>query len=136
MVLLLVRTPVLYDFIPYKDFFRSALIVHVDLSFLVWFFAIQSALIGFYFYSNLSLIIFLLAAFGTTMLAISPLYRSLPFMNNYVPILQNFPFAFGLALFTCSVLINNVYFLCRFITSGIKKLFDQRYLYYNRCDRT
>ena len=92
VVLVLLRTPVLYDFIPYKDFFRSALIVHVDLSVLVWFFAIQSALIGFYFYSNLSLIIFLLAAFGTTMLAISPLYRSLPFMNNYVPILQNFPF--------------------------------------------
>jgi cytochrome c oxidase subunit 1 len=130
IMLVLLRTPILYDFIPYKDFFRSALIVHVDLSVLVWFCAIQSALIGLYFYSNISLVMFILAAFGASMLAISPLYEGLPFMNNYVPILQNFLFAFGLALFACSVLINNVHFLYRFIISNIiKKLFDQNCFY-------
>jgi hypothetical protein len=128
IILVLLRTPVLYNFIPYKDFFRSALIVHVDLSVLVWFFAIQSALIGLCLYSNVSLIAFVLAGFGALAIAISPLFKALPFMNNYVPILQNFPFAFGIALFTCSVLINNVYFLYRFVSSA-KKSFDQRHLY-------
>lgn len=128
IILVLLRTPILYDFVPYKDFFRSALIVHVDLSVLVWFFTVQAALISFYYYNYVSLVMFILAVFGTSMLTISPLFKALPFMNNYVPILQNFPFAFGLSFLTCSVIINNIYFLYRFILNT-KKVFDQYYLY-------
>ncbi len=128
IILVLLRTPILYDFVPYKDFFRSALIVHVDLSVLVWFFAVQSALINFYSYNYVSLIMFVLALFGTSMITISPLYKALPFMNNYVPILQNFPFALGLSFLTCSVIINNIHFLYRFIVNT-KKILDQHCLY-------
>ena len=36
LLLVLSRTPYLSDYIPWIDFFHSALVVHVDLSVLVW----------------------------------------------------------------------------------------------------
>jgi hypothetical protein len=130
IILVLLRTPIFYELIPYKNFFKSALIVHVDLSVLVWFFAIQSALISQYI-NNLyiSKLVLGLAILGALILAGSPLQTSIPFMNNYVPILQNFSFAFSVGLFTSAVLIYNVYFIGANVLSLNKYFIDQKFLY-------
>jgi len=39
LLVVLARTPYVSDLFPSVDFFRSALVVHVDLSVLLWFFA-------------------------------------------------------------------------------------------------
>ncbi len=118
------------DFMPYKDFFCSALIVHIDLSVLVWFFAIQSAVLSQYISdSYISIVVFILVAVGAAMLAVSPLYKAVPLINSYIPILQNFLFAFGLALFTCGILVSNIYFLYKFITSYNHTAINHQELY-------
>jgi cytochrome c oxidase subunit I len=44
VLLVLARTPGVNAWLPGTDFFRTALVVHVDLSVLVWFFAIAGML--------------------------------------------------------------------------------------------
>ena len=44
VLIVLARTPYLQDIIPFADFFHSALVVHVDLSVLVWFLAFGGVL--------------------------------------------------------------------------------------------
>ena len=39
ILIVLSRTPFLQDIVPGKDFFRTALVIHVDLTVLVWFIA-------------------------------------------------------------------------------------------------
>ena len=45
VLLVLARTPVVNGWLPGTDFFRTALVVHVDLSVLVWFAAIAGMLL-------------------------------------------------------------------------------------------
>ncbi|MEW6332225.1 MAG: cytochrome C oxidase subunit I, partial [Pseudomonadota bacterium] len=44
VLLVLARTPYTQDFFPWTDFFHTALVVHVDLSVLVWFLAFGGVL--------------------------------------------------------------------------------------------
>lgn len=44
VLLVFSRTPGFQDFFPLRDFFRSALIVHVDLSVAIWFMAFAALL--------------------------------------------------------------------------------------------
>ena len=44
LLLVLSRTPYIQDIIPWIDFFHTALVVHVDLSVLVWFLAFGGVL--------------------------------------------------------------------------------------------
>src|SRR3990172_8059344 len=44
VLLVLARTPYVQNFFPWVDFFHTALVVHVDLSVLVWFLAFGGAL--------------------------------------------------------------------------------------------
>ena len=44
ILLVFSRTPGIQDVFPLKDFFRSALVVHVDLSVAVWFMAFAAVL--------------------------------------------------------------------------------------------
>lgn len=112
ILLVLLRTPILAEFIPYKDFFKASLIVHVDLSVLVWFFAFEMGLISKYIKNQIiNLSCAVLMIIGMALLIISPFSLSEPLLNNYIPVLQNFPFALGLAIFTTSVLVYNSYYL-------------------------
>lgn len=116
IVLVALRTPVFAEMLPHVNFFRSSLVVHVDLSILVWFFAIQLGLVSLYIRNeHFSKAILALAALGAILIAVSPLYPGIPLLNNYVPILQNFPFALGLAMFICALLISNVYVVLRLL---------------------
>lgn len=108
ILLVLARTPVIQGLIPFLDFFRIALVIHVTLSVLIWLLAISAATwslstnVDKPIWDRLS---FSLSALGTTIIIICPFVGAAdPLMNNYVPILQHPLFYGGLILFTGGIL--------------------------------
>ena len=103
ILLVLSRTPQLQTLFPVADFFRVALVVHVDLSVLVWFLAFGGALwtlSGTQRYRPMAWFAFAVAALGTAAMCISPFVeRATPVMANYVPVLDGPVFLTGLVLF-------------------------------------
>jgi len=93
--------------IPFVDFFHVALVVHVNLSVLIWLLSIAGVLWALS--SNKDLPAwdggsFWLAAAGTAVIIVSPFMGAGdPLMNNYVPILRHPLFYFGLGLFTVGI---------------------------------
>ena len=106
IILVILRTPQLSHFFSDKSMFKSALVIHVNLSVLVWLLSI-TCLIWSYSkvktgfesaYVRLSLV-------SMVLMALSPLYpESLPVMNNYIPMLENIFFIIGLSLFGVTTL--------------------------------
>ena len=100
ILLVLARTPYLGSLVPGGSFFRVALVVHVDLSVLVWFIAMAGMLwtidtstrrIGLGWFA------LYLGAAGTALMAVSPFTGpAMPIMSNYVPVLENDVFLYGL----------------------------------------
>ena len=108
LLLVLARTPVIQELIPFVDFFRVALVVHVTLSVLVWLLAISAATWSLSttterpWWDRIS---FSLAALGTTVIVVCPFVGAGdPLMNNYVPVLQHPWFYAGLAMFGLGIL--------------------------------
>jgi len=108
LLLVLSRTPVVQEWFPLIDFFRIALVVHVDLSVLIWLLSMAGVLWALSTDRDLPTwdrISFWLAASGTAIVIISPFIGAAdPLMNNYVPVLQHPVFYTGLVLFTVGVL--------------------------------
>lgn len=106
IVLVTLRTPGLSNLLNDKSVFKSSLIIHVNLSVLVWLLSITCIIWSYgskrtYFENIFSK----LALIGMILMAISPLVgQSNPIMNNYVPILENIWFIIGLSLFGCTIL--------------------------------
>ena len=107
ILLVLARTPKVQELIPLVDFFRVALVVHVDLSILIWMLSIAGAL---WSVSSVRVrpvwdrISFSIAAIGTAVVIVSPFAGAGdPLMNNYVPLLQHPIFYIGLSLFVAGV---------------------------------
>ena len=103
VLLVLARTPYVQNFFPWVDFFHTALVVHVDLSVLVWFLAFGGALWSlnstprFLGAGRLAL---LLATIGTLAIAAAPFTGAgEALMSNYIPVLQQTWFLAGLLLF-------------------------------------
>lgn len=103
VLIVLARTPGLQDLVPFADFFHTALVVHVDLSVLVWFVAFAGV-----FWSLNSAprcrrcgwVALSLAGTGTLIMSAAPfLAPGNPLMSNYVPVLQQPLFLAGLAVF-------------------------------------
>jgi hypothetical protein len=100
ILLVVSRTPGLAGLFPVENFFRVALVVHVDLSVLVWFVAIA----GVFWSINstprwtpLGWAAFALAVAGTVLLAVAPFtQRAAAVMANYVPVLDGAVFLAGL----------------------------------------
>ena len=96
------RTPGLQDFFPRRDFFRAALVVHVDLSVLIWFLAFAVllwTLAGSARWLRLGWGAWALAVAGTLLMSLSPfLPGAEPLLNNYVPVLDQVWFLAALAL--------------------------------------
>jgi uncharacterized membrane protein YozB (DUF420 family) len=102
------RTPLLQNIVPYKDFFHTALIVHVNLSVLVW--LLCFAAIMWTLNKRISkfseIFTFSMSACGTVLMAASAFTgEGNPLMNNYVPILQNDVFYWGLGLFLLGIFL-------------------------------
>jgi len=123
LLLVLARTPVVQELIPFLDFFRVALVVHVTLSVLIWLLAISAACWSLSTsrdrptWDRLS---FSLAASGTAVIIVCPFIGAgNPLMNNYVPILRHPLFYTGLLLFAagiCSHLIRALFDRARIAT--------------------
>lgn len=103
VLLVLSRTPVLQALFPVADFFRVALVVHVDLSVLVWFLSFGGALwtmVGTKRYLPLAWAAFIVSGLGTAAMCASPFVeRATAVMANYVPVLDGPVFLGGLILF-------------------------------------
>ena len=107
ILLVLSRTPQLQSLLPVADFFRVALVVHVDLSVLVWFLSFGGALwtlSGSTRWQQLAWGAFALSALGTIILCVAPFVQiATPVMSNYVPVLDGSVFLTGLTLFGAGI---------------------------------
>lgn len=116
LILVIARTPQLAGL---KELFSVALVVHVDLSVLVWFVAVMcvgmSTFIHTYQKEPLPVIApaaWWTAAIGTALMTLSPLTGEWEVVkSNYVPVLFNGLFFFGLALFAAATLLMSVHTL-------------------------
>src|SRR3989344_2990686 len=102
VLLVLARAPYTQNIFPWTDFFHTALVVHVDLSVLVWFLAFGGVLWSlnstprFLGAGRLAL---LLAVLGALVMACAPfLGAGEALMSNYIPVLQHPLFLGGLLL--------------------------------------
>ncbi|WP_260843138.1 cbb3-type cytochrome c oxidase subunit I [Sedimenticola selenatireducens] len=99
ILLVLSRSPGMEQFFPWIDFFRTALVVHVDQSVLIWFLAMAGVVWSLAYdggqRTGLAFAAYLLMLAGTVGIALAAFYGSgAPLMNNYVPVLQR-PLFFG-----------------------------------------
>jgi hypothetical protein len=103
ILLVLSRTPQLQSLFPVADFFRVALVVHVDLSVLVWFLAFGGALwsmTGGARGLRAAWAAFALATVGTGVMTLSAfIEHATPIMANYIPVLDGPLFIAGLLTF-------------------------------------
>lgn len=109
ILLVVSRTPYVSQLLPVADFFRVALVVHVDLSVLVWFMALAGMLWSIngsewglrWGWSALGL-----CAAGTVLMALAPFVdRGEAIMANYIPVLNGPWFLAGLLVFAGGVVI-------------------------------
>ncbi|WP_342269844.1 cbb3-type cytochrome c oxidase subunit I [Rickettsia endosymbiont of Orchestes rusci] len=134
VILVILRTPQLASFFQNPEIFKSALIVHVNLSVLVWLLSITASIWSYglssksslravkdraaihnftrllrqnlQFFLAMTLNIYPKLAFlGTILIAISPIAGQNPVMNNYIPMLENIIFVLGLSLFGVATLL-------------------------------
>jgi hypothetical protein len=112
LVLVIARTPALAELPFFVKFFHEALVVHVDLSVLVWFLAIACLMMSLltapsrppiFGMEQAALISF---GLGTLAIAASPLDGSAqPLMSNYIPVITSPIFFMGLSLLLCGTML-------------------------------
>jgi hypothetical protein len=104
VLLVLSRAPYVKDLFPLVDFFRVALIVHVDLSVLVWFAAFAGivwTLNGTARLIEAGWTALAFCATGTLLMCAAPFLEvAPPVMSNYVPVLDGRVFLTGLLVFS------------------------------------
>jgi hypothetical protein len=109
ILLVLSRTPGSEAFFPWIDFFRTALVIHVDQSVLIWFLSMSGlvwclVIPATRIYLLWQRLAFLMALVGTLGIALSAFVgEGAPLMNNYVPVLQRPFFFYMLGLFGIGV---------------------------------
>lgn len=107
ILLVVARTPFVQRFTPFIDFFHVALVVHVNLSVLIWLLAISAAMWCQTCANESRLwdrVSFWLAAAGTAVIVIAPFAGAgTPLMSNYVPVLDDPLFFAGLSLFAVGI---------------------------------
>ena len=109
IVIVLSRTPYVQDIFPWVDLFHTALVVHVDLTVLVWFLGMAGVIWSINSHSRChrcGWVALLLCVTGSAIISLSPfLGSSGPLIINYIPILKDPLFFTGLALFGCGFLV-------------------------------
>ncbi len=107
LLLVVSRTPMLNEWLPVADLFRVALVVHVDLSVLVWFVALAGVLWSLnaserglkWAWCALAL-----CGIGTVLMSLAPFAgASQAIMANYIPVLDSPVFLAGLLVFGAGV---------------------------------
>lgn len=109
VLLVAARTPLLQRFFPSVDFFRTALVVHVNLSVLVWFFATGGMLWSLNSTPRalgLGWAALGLAGAGAALMGFAPFVDpAIPILSNYVPVLDGRWFLTGLGIFGAGILL-------------------------------
>jgi len=122
ILLVFARTPGVQDIIPFTDFFHVALIVHVDLSVLIWFLSFAGVMWSLSLKTPKNIVDKTaagLAIAGTVIIIVAPFVGAgNPLMNNYVPILDHPAFIAGLLVFTLGMLLQSL----RTIAGGFPNL--------------
>lgn len=107
VLLVLARTPVIGELIPFVDFFHTALVIHVDLSSLVWILSFASVLWSLNsrtIFPWFAKTIFTVVLIGTSIMMSSPLSGSTnALMSNYIPVLDDSFFLTGLGIFAVGI---------------------------------
>lgn len=107
ILLVLARTPVVQELIPFIDFFHIALVVHVDLSAVIWLLSMAALLWSLSSGRDLprwDRVSLWMAAGGTGVVIIAPFVGAgNPLMSNYVPVLQHPVFYAGMVLFAAGI---------------------------------
>lgn len=107
ILIVLSRTPGIQDIVPWVDFFKTALVVHVDMTVLVWFLAFAAVLWSLnsnQACKNCGWPPVILAAIGMLGITVSPfLGAGNPLMSNYVPVLRTPIFFVSLGIFGLGV---------------------------------
>jgi cytochrome c oxidase subunit 1 len=107
VLLVLSRTPGLNKLFPVADFFRVALVVHVDLSVLVWFIALAGMLWSIHGTPRRmgwAWVALGLCGVGALLMSLAPFIGSgEAIMANYIPMLDGAPFIAGLLVFAAGV---------------------------------
>ncbi len=103
ILLVMARTPYIKDIFPWNNFFKTAMVVHVDLSVLMWFLPC-AGIIWSYNSTRRHLktgwAALYLASLGTAIVVVSPFVGSgEPLMNNYFPVIDSAVFLTGMVLF-------------------------------------
>lgn len=106
----ILRGPFFESHLPTKLIFDSSLILHVNLSVLVWLLAISSSIWSLSarpYFAFVYQCLAWTATIGLILMASSIFFTAdgLPVKNNYVPMLQNLPFILGLALFGSAIFL-------------------------------
>ena len=101
--LVLARTPMIGELIPFVDFFHTALVIHVNLSSLIWILSFASVLWCLNSRSILpwfAILILAVVLSGALVITFSPFLGSAnAIMSNYIPVLDDRLFLTGLAIF-------------------------------------
>jgi hypothetical protein len=125
----MLRTPIIEKLIDNKNIFKISLIIHVDLSIVVWLLAIGSMLSEYIIkskyniLSNTALISFII---GMLLITISPITGdSTPIMNNYIPVVDNILFMIGISFIFSGSIIQIIATLLSYEKSMLK---DSYYL--------
>lgn len=109
ILLVLSRTPYIQDIFPWVDFFHTALVVHVDLSVLLWFMAFAGVLWSLNSssrFASIGWVALAMAAVGATVIVLSPFIAvGKPLMSNYVPVIQSTFFFTGLMIFAVGIAV-------------------------------
>ena len=109
ILLVVSRTPFISQWLPVADFFRIALVVHVDLSVLVWFMALAGMLWsinGSEWGMGWGWTALGLCSAGAGMMSLAPFTGGgEAIMANYIPVLNGTPFIAGLLVFAVGVVL-------------------------------
>ncbi len=113
IILVMLRTPMLVNLFPNTEIFKSALVIHVNLSILVWLMSVTACVWSYNLEATTPSITCVIIAFiSTALIALSPFCgQNFPVMNNYIPMLENIMFILGISLFGVSVLLFALYTL-------------------------
>ncbi|MGH8679000.1 MAG: cbb3-type cytochrome c oxidase subunit I, partial [Burkholderiales bacterium] len=107
VMLILSRSPYVQDAFPLVNFFHMALVVHVDLSVLVWFLAFAGILWSLNStarWMRIAWLAWIACCAATVLIAAAPFTGSgAPIMSNYIPVIDNLTFLTGLVTLAAGV---------------------------------
>ena len=138
VILVALRTPGIAQIFSDPAIFRTALVIHVNLSVLVWLLAITSIIWSVSKVKSGFESLYAKVGFGgMVLMALSPLFPgSEPVMNNYIPMLENLIFIIGLCLFGVVVLIFSLQTVCASFMSfnfSADKPYGERIMAITKC---